>query len=204
MREFTASFHCFRSPASVSRGFTLIEVVVGISIIGITSAMFMALMLPLMKHSVDPQFQIRAAEYAQSIMKEIQSMPYDELTPLGGASPCSPCSVTLGVDEVTPGVNETRVSYDDVDDFNESCAANTANPFGGDAIPGIPATDVAGLADGLDNYFVRICVIYDGDYDGSLDADQTAKLISVMVSAPDSDLSNGFSSLTFHAYRSNY
>jgi MSHA pilin protein MshD len=206
------------SSCPAQRGFTLIEVVVGISIIGLTTAMFMAGLMPLMTHSVDPQFQARAAEYAQAMMKEVQSMPYDELTPLGEATPCGPCtpSAALGVDVLTPGVNESRSSYDDVDDYHDSCGQVTPHPVAGmPDIPGIRALDMTaqtidadGNAEGLVNYFVRICVQYDGDYDGNpgggVDPDQSAKLISITVMSPDSTAPDGFVSVNFHAYRSNY
>lgn len=182
---------------SHQKGFTLIELVSGIAIMAIIMSMFTAMVFPLTVKSVDPVLQVRATEYAQSLMKEILALPFDENTPVGGSQRClfgTPIQCTpsssLGAD-----IGETRATFDDVDDFNEYCK-NSVN-----------AVDMSNSTEGLTGFNIKVCVGYDGNYDGVLDNDdsltsQTAKLIHVILIVPQS---NGDSEeLHFHAYRSNY
>lgn len=185
------------SSLNLSKGFTLIELVAGISITAIVMSMFMALIFPLSIKSVDPTIQVRATEYAQSVMKEVMSMPFDENTPMGGSLRCQAGTTNLCTSSSALGVDagETRATFDDVDDFNAYC--NTP----------IDAADMSGSSDGLSGFRLKVCVGYDGNYDGVLDTDnsaasQSAKLIHLIVTAPQAG--GGTQELHFHAYRSNY
>lgn len=182
---------------TASNGFTLIELVIGISIMAIVMSMLTALILPLSVKSIDPTIQIRATEYAQSVMKEVMSMPFDENTPMGGSLRCQAGTSTLCTPSNTLGsdAGETRATFDDVDDFNAYCDTP------------IDATDMSGSTDGLSGFSLQICVGCDGNYDGVIDVDNTAtsqaaKLIHLIVTTPQSR--GGTQALHFHAYRSNY
>jgi len=176
-----------------ARGFTLIELIVGITLVAIAATLFTKLIVPAVRQSAEPLVQQRAASLAEALMDEILSKRYDENTPEGGVPPCSasttPCSTTLG-----PDTGETsRADYDDVDDYNVYCGS------------GVTVTDANGTA--LANYSsfrMSICVSYDTTYTGVA---QSAKRITVTVlpgiptSGPPAVTPPP---LTFTAYRMNF
>ena len=155
------------------RGFTLIELIVGLVVTAIALAYLTSVFFSAPQRSVEPLLQIRAAELGQSLMDEIITKAYDEVTPLGGMPPCSPCTAAAGLG---PDGGENRSNYDDVDDYHAYC--NTAPPYANvvDAFGNAP-NDFA-------NFRMSVCVSYDGDYDGSADASENAKLVIVDVSLP--------------------
>ncbi|WP_322406849.1 prepilin-type N-terminal cleavage/methylation domain-containing protein [Idiomarina sp. PL1-037] len=109
-----------------SKGFTLIEIIIGIVVIAIVVAVVTAGMGPLFRQTVDPWQQVRAAELGQSLMNEIMARKFDEnnsaLVRCGeGGGPCTtPATSCAGPGNPLPNTNgsETREDFDDVDDFN--------------------------------------------------------------------------------------
>ncbi|RUO80135.1 agglutinin biogenesis protein MshD [Idiomarina tyrosinivorans] len=101
------------------RGFTLIELIIGIVLLGIAVAGLASLVFSQARPSITPLYQLRASELATALMDEILAMSFDEnnLT-LAANSRCgsSPCTAPndLGFE-----VGESRQNYDDVDDFND-------------------------------------------------------------------------------------
>jgi MSHA pilin protein MshD len=167
---------------AAARGFTLIELVVGITLMAIVFMLLMQLIAPAVFRSAEPLVQQRAASLAESLMEEILSKRYDELTPEGGLPPCTTCSTILGAD------GETRANFDDVDDYNFYC--NSPTPF---AI--INADDVVVAA--YSGFTMRICVDYDGGYNGGATG-QAAKRITVTITPPR------YVPIVFTAYRANF
>lgn len=166
-----------------NRGFTLIELVASIVLIGITLTLLFTMIFPAVRQGSIPLVQTRATQFAQAIMDDIISKRYDEQTAVGGGI-CSPCSASLGADSG----ETTRGSFDDVDDYNVYCA--NLNSF----------VDVFGNATAATGYQFQSCIMYDGDYDGVADSNENAKLITVTVYLPGSN-SNG---IAFSSYRGNY
>ncbi len=82
----------------LSRGFTLIEMVVAIVIIGIAVSGVLLVMNYTTAHSADPIIQTQAVAIAESYMEEIRLHPFAD--PDGSDS------------------GETRANYDDVFDYN--------------------------------------------------------------------------------------
>jgi len=165
-----------------SRGFTLIELVVGITLIAIVATLLISLVYPAWRQSAEPLVQQRAASLAEALMEEILSKRYDELTPDGGVPACPTCSTTLG-----PDGGETRATYDDVDDYNSYCNSSVSIRDAND-----------NLVSGYDGFRMRICVNYDGDYNGVADTNQTAKRITVTITP------GSLSPIVFSAYRTNF
>ena len=187
-------------PARKLSGFTLIEVVVGIVVSAIALTFLSALFFSGSGNSVKPLMQIRAAEFAQSLMEEILAKPFDENTPVGGIPACTVCTAQgdLGFDsgeELSPGVGD-RSLFDDVDDYDYYC--NDGSPF--------DIRDAFGnTLNNFTNYRMSICVVYDGDFNGVDDSTEgvnnvSAKLITVTV-FPPSSVGGGIS---FSAYKGNY
>ena len=81
-----------------SRGFTLIEMIVAIVIIGIAVSGVLLVMNYTTAHSADPAVQAQAVAIAESYMEEIRLHPFTD--PDGSDS------------------GETRADYDDIFDYN--------------------------------------------------------------------------------------
>lgn len=166
---------------AMTHGFTLIELVVGITLVAIASTLLVSLVVPAWRQSAEPLVQQRAASLAQSLMDEILSKRYDETTPEGGVPRCTTCTGTLGAES-----GETRATYDDVDDYDEYC--------GGDVQIRDANND---LMTGYDSYRMRICVSYDSGYNGG-NAGPDAKRITVTIT-PSANVP-----VIFTAYRANF
>lgn len=188
---------------AISTGFTLIEMVIGIVAFSAVLTIVIGVISPQATRSVDPIFNVRAAELAQSLFNEISAKSFDENSSRGGGSiRCnddldgddlftSPgeiaCTTTMGPDDATE--LSDREFYDDVDDYDGLNVV--ANSFG-DAV----------IIDGRDLYAgfnLSVRVFYDADFNGADDgAVGTHKLINITVTTPLGQ------SMVFSAYRSNY
>ncbi|MGS2721190.1 type IV pilus modification PilV family protein [Paraglaciecola aestuariivivens] len=178
-------------PANNTKGFTLIELVIGIIVFSIALSLFTSLIVPQAIRSVDPIFQVRAAELAQSLMSEISGKSFDEKSDrTGGSSLCdASCigTINLGPD------GESRESFDDVDDYHgltesDSSIKNALNQ-------NIEITD-GHLYQG---FSVAVSVVYDANMDGVADTVVgNTKLITVTVTTPNDE------QIIFSSFRSNY
>ncbi|MGB2272436.1 MAG: type IV pilus modification PilV family protein [Pseudomonadales bacterium] len=178
-----------------SLGFTLVEIIIGLVLSTLAISLVATAIFPLLTRSVEPIFQIRAAEIAHSILDDALSRRYDEASPLGGTPVCSPLTLpctaaaSLGID-----AGEThRGTFDDVDDFNRFCSSDNdiEDVFGNNL-------SLEGFARG---YTFRVCVGYDGNYNGVTNqaGELNAKLITVTVTPPMQA-----SPVIISAYRGNY
>jgi len=61
-----------------AKGFTLIELIIGIVMLAITLSIITALIAPQAQKSAEPITALRASELGQSLMNEIQSKSFDE------------------------------------------------------------------------------------------------------------------------------
>lgn len=91
------------------KGFTLIEVIMVIVLLGIMLPGIMMYFIQGVKDSVDSQRRTTAIFLAEGLMEEIRSKRWDEV--VGINATCSNASA-IGADA------EVRIGYDDIDDFN--------------------------------------------------------------------------------------
>ncbi len=183
-----------------SRGFTLVETIVGIVVLSIAFTIFTSLIYPLANQSAEQVHQIRAAELGQSMINEILGKAFDENSDMsGGVYRCGEdqnndslvvpadgetCSTMLGNEE-----SDKREFFDDVDDYN--------------GLTGIESS--LGSDDSLNNiYFgfeASVSVINDSNYSGKSDVGDnnfTAKLITVTIKTPQD------TEYVFSVYKVNY
>ena len=181
---------------SRSGGFTLVELVVGIVLMASALAFLSTLFFANPARSVEPLLQIRAAEYGQALMDEILSKPFDENTPLGGVPACVGAACTARAAFGSDAGEGGRADFDDVDDYHDYCDD-------GDSTVTFPVIDSLGTApEGFGNYRMRVCIEYDGDYNGAADTNSNAKLISVELYPPSgAGLANP---IVITAYRGNF
>lgn len=106
-----------------ANGFSLIELVITIVVLGIALSALSGSLFTSVGRNADPLWQSKASQLSQAYLDEILSMRYDESSPLGGGS-IGTCS--------TPGseTGETsRSLYDDVDDYNNYNDLTTTADF---------------------------------------------------------------------------
>ncbi len=173
---------------SKQAGFTLIELVVGIVVMAIALAFMANVFFSNPGRSVEPMMQIRAAEFGQALMDEILSKKYDETTPVGGVPACTICTASASFGSES----ESRSTYDDVDDYHDSCGSPVAL-----------VNSIGNGVGGFNGYSMEVCVRYDGNYDGTADSNTNAKLVTVNIYLP-SGAGLGGAPITFNSYRGNF
>ena len=155
-----------------SRGFTLIEIIVGMVVLSIALSIVSTLIAPTEKKSADQILQVKAAELGQSFLNDISSRAFDENSDMvGGLVRCgepgdgsNPCSTVLG-----PEAGETtRDLFDDVDDFNGYTLKYNASG--------------QGLHPSYANFTIKVDVVFDGVSLGLVN--EAAKRITVTVITP--------------------
>ena len=161
---------------SDARGFTLIELVVLILVLGLALTGVTLVINHVVEQSPKALVQTRAMELAQSYLEEILQKRFDETTGQGGIPRCDStdtnavaCSNTLGPDALGAGT-EARQQFDDVDDYN-----------GVNDQPPVTATGTA--MSNYQSYRVQVSVSYAGTQLGFSD-NRRAKRITVNVTTP--------------------
>lgn len=154
------------------RGVSLVELIISIVIIGISTTGVLAAMSITSRHSADPMIRHQAIAIAESYLEEILLLDFAE-----PPSPFADCAgASLGAE-----AGESRATYDDVDDYH-GLADNGCN------VSGNGACDHTGNAiAGLEAYSVDVaisCAVL-----GTIPATD-AKQVTVTVSHPaGSDIS---------------
>ena len=170
------------------RGFTLVEIIIGIVVFSISLTIVANFLVPTAIQSANQIQSIRASELAQSLMNEILAKSFDEQSDrVGGITRCTlncTAPVNLGADLVNFN-REERANYNDVDDYD-----------------GLGTID--NIYEGLDaslyqGFSLAVEVFYDGNFDGIDDgAISGAKLIKISVTPPAGD------TLVFAGYKVNF
>ncbi|MGI2170292.1 type IV pilus modification PilV family protein [Shewanella sp. MF05960] len=172
----------------LNAGFTLIELVIGMMVIGIGIVMLTSMLFPQADRAAATLQRVRSAELAHSVMNEIWGKRYDQNTNANGGIPA--CNASAGLDcsyalatDGTPFLGpdgESRDAFNDVDDYH-----------------GLDQDDMMldssqAYAQAYPNYEIQVSVAY-------LDSVTKAqKLISVDVTTPSNEV------ITYQAVRSNY
>ena len=102
----------YRSKGLNSKGFSLIELVITIVVLGIALSALSSSLFSGVGRSADPLWQSKATQLSQAYLDEILSMRYQENSPLGGGAvgSCSIAGAETG--------ESSRSLFDDVDDYN--------------------------------------------------------------------------------------
>lgn len=160
------------------RGFTLIELIVGMLVFSIAIVLLTSVLFPQGDHAAQTLQRVRAAELAQSVLNEIWGKAYDDNTPVSGVPACnSPDGVACG-NHIGPEAGEGRNDFDDVDDYDGMTEAalrlNSNSTYAAD-YPG---------------FLLRVSV--------TANASNNTKLVHVVVTTPQGE------PIAFDAVRSNY
>ncbi|GIU43651.1 MSHA biogenesis protein MshD [Shewanella algidipiscicola] len=171
------------------QGFTLIELVVGMLVLGIALVMLSTMLFPQADRAAETLHRVRSAELAHSLLNEIWGKRYDQNTnPNGGVPACGAAARSdLGLpagdactDEVDFGAaGLARNAYRDVDDYHgltqSSQMLNSSRTYAEEYL----------------NYQLSVSVTY--PY-----SDKNSKLVTINVTTPNGEV------ITYNALRSNY
>jgi MSHA pilin protein MshD len=178
-----------------NRGFTLVELVVGIVVLAIAMMVMNTLLISQSKDALEPLYRLRASQLGQSIMQSVLSRAYDEKSDHNGGlyrcgefwasdSTTHTCSASLGIDfgEDT----DSHQNFNDVDDFITKYPDNIV------FVSAVNYGDVLGtnLPDQYHNYSVKIEV-------EELVAN-IKKKVSVIIKTPSNE------EIRFSALKGNY
>ena len=191
-------------------GFTLIEMVIGITLLGIALLLLVGTFLPMLHYQSQPIYQVRAAVLGKSMLDEALSRSFDEASDRsGGTRNPLYCGTVSGTEQTisactspssygldsAEGSSRNFSSYNDVDDFDNFCATKS----GRTALTGTEIAALLGLDSSLyQSYQVSICVTSAPGWWGLASRDDVAKKVVVTVTMPSGE------SMPFVAYRSNY
>lgn len=175
-----------------ARGVTLIELVIFIVLVGIAFAAFLSIYNALVVRSADPLLRKQALAIAESLLEEVQLMPFTFCDPndanaLTAASPAGCAS--MSEDTIGPEGGETRFGaspFDNVNDYHMTSATTGVSDIEGNAVGG------------LGSYVWQVQVFQEAL--GTISAaSKDALRIRVTVNAPD-----GSTTVTLDGYRARY
>lgn len=190
----------------LERGFTLIEMVIGMALFAVALAFIGSIFLPMFRHAPQPIYQVRAAELGQTVIDAILPLSFDENSDRTGVKVnnrfvyCGLIATSNESTEISSGNCSTQLGaesgevwtqFDDVDDFNLYCQ----NP-----LSAVTFADFYGLqTTRYENYSIQICVTEAPEFLGAT-AGRTdvAKKITITVTTPSGE------TIPFVSYRSNY
>lgn len=163
-----------------NHGFTFIELIITIIVVGIALSALMSALSTSVIQGATPVWEGKALALGQAYMDEILPLKFDDQSPPGGGqvdASASPCNIG--------NEGQTRNQFDDVDDYH-----------------GIVNTPPALLQTSIDvanyqNYTVRVSVVCAGT-EINLPATHLAKRITVNVEGPTGD------ARTLSVYRGNF
>jgi MSHA pilin protein MshD len=191
------------------QGFTLIESVIAIIILGIAMITLTSFLFPQIAQSARPHYEVRASALASSFMTEILARGFDENSDFDGGwvrcgeSGASTCTAEVDFGPEGSEVDGTDVNpelFNDVDDYigcwytNASSQAQCITDAVGEL------SDIFGddISSSYPNFRVEVDVIYDNDPNLSHTSNSTMKRILVSVTAGQ------YTTLNLQMYRGNY
>ncbi|MBY7821839.1 prepilin-type N-terminal cleavage/methylation domain-containing protein [Vibrio fluvialis] len=186
------------------KGFTLVESIVAMVIIGLAMVVLISFLYPQVERSATPHYQTRAANLGQSLMSQILARGFDNNSDFdGGAIRCgenksdgtaTTCSTVLGSD----GEN-SPAQFNDVDDYIGCWYGDNASECGSETTKN-PLTNILGtnVAANYRHFTVFIAVDYVNSAFQPVSAITEMKRIELTI---DTD---NYGRYTFVAYRGNY
>ncbi|WP_392340289.1 prepilin-type N-terminal cleavage/methylation domain-containing protein [Moritella marina] len=171
------------------RGFTLIEIVIGIVVLAVALTIVTGVFLPQANKMTTPMYQIKATALGKSIMNQVLIRYYDDVNISSGSfSPCTNTTCT-GVGSFGPELPELITNpdgFNDVDDYQVYCSTD-------------PQTTLNRFTDEYPGYGINICVTNAADkfVDASTGIN-VAKRISMTVYMPNNE------TITLTSFKGNY
>ena len=156
---------------SLTKGFTLIEIIIGMVALSAAFALITSLLLPTSERGAAQIQEIRAAELGQSMLNEIFSKAFDHNSDMaGGLVRCGEsgvsCTANLGFEGT-----ETRATFNDVDDYH--------------LMPVQVKDSLGNVLPRYTGFTMSISVCNVSNYTGSCSSATTfAKLVTITITTP--------------------
>lgn len=181
---------------SSQQGFTLVELIIGLVVLGLAVVMLAMLFFPQAQRSAEPILQTRAAGLGQALMLEIMSKSFDQHSDrTGGLLRCGETDAPTCTEPTAlgPDNGETRALFNDVDDYH---GLNSIDA------PLSPLSDALGQDIGHRypnfNYAIDVCYYDVEEKECSPDRITPYKLITITITTPLGQ------DIGFSAVRGNY
>jgi len=177
-------------------GFTLIESIVAIVVMGIAMVTLTSLLFPQFQQSARPQYEVRAAALGNSLLTEVMARRYDENSdPDGEVVRCGEGTACTLQSAFGPDDSESDpASFDDVDDYIGCWTTNTASNSYCSTVTG-NLDDVFGdaISSEYPNFAADIDVV-----SATIAGNNQFKKVTVTITA------GSYGEYQFSAYRGNY
>lgn len=125
------------------RGFTLIELIMFIVVISGALAGVLTVFIQATRGSADPQLRRQAMAIAESLLEEVQLMPFTYCDPDDAAAETAASAAGCTTAEaIGPEAGETRTAspqFDNVNDYNGYTMTSGITSITGAAVPGLGA-----------------------------------------------------------------
>ncbi|MBL4282839.1 type IV pilus modification PilV family protein [Vibrio fluvialis] len=181
------------------KGFTLVESIVAMVIIGLAMVVLISFLYPQVERSATPHYQTRAANLGQSLMSQILARGFDQNSDFdGGAIRCGEVSTTCSSVLGTEG-ESSPAQFNDVDDYIGCWYGDNASECGSETTKN-PLTNILGtnVAANYRHFTVFVDVAYVNSAFQTVSAITDMKRIELTI-----DTGN-YGRYTFVAYRGNY
>jgi MSHA pilin protein MshD len=181
------------------KGFTLVESIVAMVIIGLAMVVLISFLYPQVERSATPHYQTRAANLGQSLMSQILARGFDNNSDFdGGAIRCGEASTTCS-SVLGPEGESSPAQFNDVDDYIGCWYGDNASECGSETTKN-PLTNILGtnVAANYRHFTVFIAVDYVNSAFQPVSAITDMKRIELTI-----DTGN-YGRYTFVAYRGNY
>lgn len=174
------------------RGFTLIEIVVGIVVLAVALTIVTGVFLPQANKMTTPMYQIKATALGKSVMNQVLIRYYDDVNArTNGAIRCGKNigGVTIGCSSLGLDADETSDNpdgFNDVDDYHVYCNA-------------APVDTLKEFTNEYPGYGLNICVTNAAEQFGeSSTLDHVAKRVRVTILMPNNER------ITLTSFKGNY
>ncbi|MBY7950524.1 prepilin-type N-terminal cleavage/methylation domain-containing protein [Vibrio fluvialis] len=181
------------------KGFTLVESIVAMVIIGLAMVVLISFLYPQVERSATPHYQTRAANLGQSLMSQILARGFDQNSDFdGGSIRCGEASTTCS-SVLGPEGENSPAQFNDVDDYIGCWYGDNASDCGSETTKN-PLTNILGtnVAANYRHFTVFIAVDYVNSAFQPVSAITDMKRIELTI-----DTGN-YGRYTFVAYRGNY
>jgi MSHA pilin protein MshD len=194
-------------------GMTLIEMIIAIVLMGIAMLAFTSFLVPQIRDSAIPHYQMRAAALGQGFMSQILARGFDQWSDFDGGvfrcgepsltphpdNPSNGCSATLGVDTKYGEISNNPSTFNDVDDYI-GCWSTPTTVGQCQGVKRGSIADVLGKSgeDKYRNFRVEVGVAYDNLSAAKTTGITNYKKITITIFASNTQ------PLTLTAIRGNY
>ena len=176
-------------------GISLVELIMFIVIVSVALAGILLVMNTVTRSSADPLIHKQALAIAESLLEEIELMPFtfcdpdDPAAGLATTVDSTACTAPVGGEAIGPELGETRYSatpFDNVNDY-DGCQMNTGTANGCDTTGNNGIRDIGGnLIGPAAGYSAAVSITLAGlALVPALPADADALRITVTVTGPD-------------------